>query len=213
MRAKRASVEVWKSGVSRTARLASEMVRVGFDVAVKDQSKRKELHQEHINRRVLVSWVTITGLANPEKWKLDKLLRELAVTITKYPDGKATAFSWPTGTGTCRDIPAIRASVSYEFWSYSMSEGRKRLNEYNREHNTKIEINKELTQKISDGHYYDAKKIREAYIAAEKKVPEMTVKRDELHIGAELLRRFLAAPMMNLAHEKGVTESNRIVKQ
>ncbi|KAL6723598.1 hypothetical protein Aduo_018583 [Ancylostoma duodenale] len=155
------------------------MVRIGFDLVVKDQKNRKELHQEHINRRVLVSWVRITGLA-----KIDKLLGELAYTITKYPEEKSNAFSWPTRAGTHHDIPAIRGCVSYEYWTYFMSEGRKRLNEYNRKHNTKIEINKELTQKMSDERNFGER--REAYAAAKKKVPEMSVKRDRLHIGAEL---------------------------
>ena len=76
------------------------MARIGFDFAMVDWQQRREQHQEHINRRVLVNWV--------------------------------------------------QACVSYEFWTYFMSEGRKRLQEYNREHDVNIEINKELTQKMSD---------------------------------------------------------------
>ncbi|KAL6735970.1 hypothetical protein Aduo_006369 [Ancylostoma duodenale] len=63
------------------------MVRIGFDVAVKDQKNRKE----HINRRVLVSRVRITGLANPKKWKIDELLR-VSLYNNELPRKEAKCF-------------------------------------------------------------------------------------------------------------------------
>ncbi|KAL6742021.1 hypothetical protein Aduo_015221 [Ancylostoma duodenale] len=177
------------------------MARPGFDVSVKPQENRKATFKEHINRRVLVNWVRITGLPSPKKWRLDRLLRELSLNITKYPEGRPPAFSWPTGAGVSRDLPAYRACVSYDYWCYFMSEGRKRLNEYNREQNLRIEINKEVTQKISDERNLGLllrKKIKEAYLAAKKKVPDMSVKKERLHIGNELvLKPSLAAIKLN----------------
>ncbi|EYB91968.1 hypothetical protein Y032_0200g1709 [Ancylostoma ceylanicum] len=154
------------------------------------QQRRKEQFQENTNRRVLVEWVRITGLRNPQRWKYDRLLEHLAKVITKYQgDNKPMPFTWPAPAGEYNGMTAYRAKVSYEYWRFFMSEGRKRLMEYNKENGCRIEINKEQTLKISDETnlgLFLRKKLNEAYRCANKKAPDMSVKKGRLNIGKEL---------------------------
>ncbi|KAK6014562.1 hypothetical protein OSTOST_20052, partial [Ostertagia ostertagi] len=142
-----------------------------------DVQKRLNNFQEYINKRALLEWVRITGCENPHKWKYDKLLPNLANAI-----------------------------VSYDFWKYFMSEGRKRLAEYNKDKGTKIAILKELTIKSSDQNNLGLllrMKITDIYKAKGKPVPDMFIRRGMIHC------RFLMRFDMNIL--KMDIRPNRIV--
>ncbi|KAK5971978.1 hypothetical protein GCK32_010004 [Trichostrongylus colubriformis] len=164
---------------------------------------RKKVFQENVNKRVLLEWVRITGLENKNKWKYDRLLAHLANVITGYTCENKSAFTWPTSAGTYKGIAAIRAKVSYEFWKYFMSEGRKKLAEYNKNHGTKISILKELTLKSMDENNLGLlirKKLNGMYAREGLKGPEMFVRRGCIHIGKDLvLKPSVAAIRLNLA--------------
>ncbi|KAK6045039.1 hypothetical protein COOONC_17456 [Cooperia oncophora] len=129
-------------------------------------AKRMQNFQENVNKKVLLEWVRITGLENKNKWRLDRLLAHFAHSILGYSESKTAAFTWPVIAGLHRGIPAIRmgdleiiqAKVSYDFWRYFMSEGRKKLSQYNKEKGSKIAVLKELTLKNTDennlGYYF-----------------------------------------------------------
>ncbi|KAK6044950.1 hypothetical protein COOONC_17545 [Cooperia oncophora] len=146
-------------------------------------SIRREIYQEHINKRVLVEWVRITGLDNKAKWKLDRLLSYLSNTITGYT-GTENVFTWPT-FAVSGGIPAYRAKVSYAYWRYFMSEGRRRLAEHNKEQGTKIAVIKEQILRNQDSNNFGLlvrKKLYSLYASKKVKAPEISVKRGLLHI-------------------------------
>ncbi|KAL6723837.1 hypothetical protein Aduo_018798 [Ancylostoma duodenale] len=136
-------------------------------IELKEEMERKNLRPDH--------WPK-----NPNRWKYDRLLEHLAKVITRYSgEGRPMPFTWPAPAGEHSRIPAYRVKVSYEYWRYFMGEGRRKLQEYNKENNCKIEINKEQTLLLR-------KKITALYKNQNKKVPEMSVKKGRLNIGREL---------------------------
>ncbi|EYB85899.1 hypothetical protein Y032_0289g1517 [Ancylostoma ceylanicum] len=62
------------------------------------QQRRKEQFQENTNRRVLVEWVRITGLRNPQRWKYDRLLEHLAKVISKKEVKRGVSLSKSNGS-------------------------------------------------------------------------------------------------------------------
>ncbi|VDM83845.1 unnamed protein product [Strongylus vulgaris] len=69
---------------------------------------------------------------------MDKLLEDLATEIIKYPSSKGNPFTWPAPAGMQGDCMAFRARITYDFWRFFMQEGRKLLDEYNKQNGTEI---------------------------------------------------------------------------
>ncbi|CAJ0595381.1 unnamed protein product [Cylicocyclus nassatus] len=151
-------------------------------------SDRVEQFQESVNRKVLIEWVRVLGLRNPHKRTYDKVLADFSENILKYPKDRPLAFSWPTGAGVHKGIPAIRAKISYDCWRHFLSVGRNNLAEYNSTHNEDIRIVREQTVKVSDQErlgLYIRKFIKDVHVAARRKCPEIVFKKSMLHIGRE----------------------------
>ncbi|CAJ0591301.1 unnamed protein product [Cylicocyclus nassatus] len=150
--------------------------------------ERQEAFQDSVNKKVLLEWVRITGLANPHKRSFDRVLLDFSNNILKYPKDKPIAFSWSTAAGISKEITAIRAKITYDFWRFFLTEGRQHLAEYNIENHTDIRISKEQTIKVSDTEklgLYLRKFIREMHLLSRRKCPEILYKKGMLHIGKE----------------------------
>ncbi|CAJ0588300.1 unnamed protein product [Cylicocyclus nassatus] len=78
-----------------------------------EAKKRIAQFQENVNKKALIDW-------------------------SEY--NKPQLFSWPVPDGTHGGLLAIRARISYEFWKFFMSEGRKTLYEYNSTNGTDINL-------------------------------------------------------------------------
>ncbi|KAL6723329.1 hypothetical protein Aduo_018346 [Ancylostoma duodenale] len=144
--------------------------------------KRMETFQENVNKKTLINWIRITGLVNPGKRKLDKLLEDFARDILRYPTEFPHPFSWPTTAGFAGNCTAIKTRMSYNFWKFFMSEGRKTLYEYNRKNGTDIKINREKTVSLQDQDrlgLYIRKYIRSEYSRLNKKPVEVTMRKAE----------------------------------
>ncbi|KAL6742990.1 hypothetical protein Aduo_016077 [Ancylostoma duodenale] len=158
----------------------------GFDVASESQDNRKVLHQDSVNKKVLLEWKRITGSENPRKKNYDKLLKDFVYEMIRYPNDLPTPLSWPTGAGTSGNIQAIRCKMTYDFWRFFLAEGRKNLAEYNKDHWTEIRISREKSLPMSDMDrlgLYIRKKIKERYLMANKKPVDVTIRRGLLQIG------------------------------
>ncbi|CAJ0594594.1 unnamed protein product [Cylicocyclus nassatus] len=147
-------------------------------------SEKKESYQDSVNKKVLLEWVTVTGLENPRKKPYDRILNDFAVKVLKYPVEKPMAFTWPTSAGMSNNIQAIRAKVSFEFRKYFISEGRNLLLEYNKQNNNDVCISHEQTLKVSETERL-GKYIRDVHVQSKRKCPEMTFKKGVLQIGKE----------------------------
>lgn len=104
-------------------------------------------------------------------------------------EGKSASFSWPTGAGLPRNMPDIRAHVTYDFWKCFLSEGRKKLAEHNKNSGSRIEITKKVTLKVSDKNNLGLlmrHKLGEIYLEHGKQVPEMYVRRGQIYVGRNI---------------------------
>ncbi|KAK6046573.1 hypothetical protein COOONC_15921 [Cooperia oncophora] len=169
-------------------------------------SKRREIFQEHINKRVLVEWVRITGLDNKAKWKLDRLLSYLSNTITGYT-GTENAFTWPTFAGVSGGIPARKFLTRIGDTScLRVAEG---LLKHNKEQGTKIAVIKEQILRNQDSNNFgyvelafvvqmlvmhmlilacwSGKNYTHCMLQRKVKAPEISVKRGLLHIGKNMI--------------------------
>ncbi|KAK6045284.1 hypothetical protein COOONC_17211 [Cooperia oncophora] len=131
--------------------------------------ERNANFQENVHKKVLLEWVRITGLENKNKWRLDRLLAHFAHSILGYVNailnqklqlslGSKLQDYIVASQLYMGDLEIIQAKVSYDFWRYFMSEGRKKLSQYNKEKGSKIAVLKELTLKNTDennlGYYF-----------------------------------------------------------
>ncbi|RCN40930.1 hypothetical protein ANCCAN_13127 [Ancylostoma caninum] len=149
-------------------------------------AKRINAFQENVNKKTLIDWVRITGLVNPGKRKLDRLLDDFARDILKYPREHPTPFSWPTTAGYYGNCMAIRTRMTYHFWRFFMQEGRKTLYEYNRRNGAEIKINREKTITLQDQDrmgLFIRKYIRAEYNKVNKKGVDVTMRKGLLKIG------------------------------
>ncbi|KAK6028111.1 hypothetical protein OSTOST_05851 [Ostertagia ostertagi] len=165
-----------------------------------------------MHKRVLLEWVRIIGLENKKGWKYDTLLNYLATVIIEYKaENHSLPFTWPTGAGKYKGIPAIRAKVGYEFWRYFIKEGRKKLSEYNKSNGTHIAILRELPSRTKDEDNLGLllrKKIADVYKCAKKEVPAMCVKKGVLSIGQNIEMKSAVAAIkfgFDLPEWKGLT--------
>ncbi|KAK6017483.1 hypothetical protein OSTOST_16995, partial [Ostertagia ostertagi] len=82
-----------------------------------------------------------------------------------------------------------RAKVSYEYWKYFMTEGRRKLADYNKDNGTRITIMKEHVLRVADENNLGLllrQKITKLYEAAKLKIPVMSVKKGKIFIGREI---------------------------
>ncbi|WKY02642.1 hypothetical protein Q1695_016144 [Nippostrongylus brasiliensis] len=154
------------------------------------QEKQKNF-QEQINRRVLVNWVRITGYQSKRKG-LDSILEELSNEVLGYPKDQGKAFSWPAPAGVSDGVPAYRAQVSYEFWKYFIRFGRRKLFEYNEKNSAMIRLTKEKTLTLQEQDrlgLFLRKKLKQAYLNAKIRAPEISLVKGLLKIGDEVPQR------------------------
>ncbi|WKY11573.1 hypothetical protein Q1695_003279 [Nippostrongylus brasiliensis] len=57
---------------------------------------------------VLIDWIRVTGLSNPQRRSFDNILEEFAFDVIGYSRENGNPFSWPTHAGTLGNSPAIR---------------------------------------------------------------------------------------------------------
>ncbi|CAJ0589689.1 unnamed protein product [Cylicocyclus nassatus] len=183
-------------GCSEWEREEALLVKMGPEEAM----KRIAQFQENVNKKALIDWVRVTGLPNPRKRKIDRLLEDFATDILKY--NKPQPFSWPVPAGTHGGLLAIRARITYEFWKFFMSEGRKTLYEYNSTNGTDIKISREKTITLEDQDrlgLYIRKIIKDEYKRINKKGVEVTLKKSLLKIGDyQPVKPAIAAIMLDI---------------
>ncbi|CAJ0591083.1 unnamed protein product [Cylicocyclus nassatus] len=146
--------------------------------SAEDVQKKLAQFQENVNKKALIDWVRITGLPNPRRRKLDRLLEDFTSDILKYTHG--SPFSWPVPAGNQGGLLAIRARITYDFWKFFMQDGRKNLYEYNNTNGTDIKISREKTITLEDQErlgLYIRKRIKDEYRRINKKCIEVTLKK------------------------------------
>ncbi|VDO26111.1 unnamed protein product [Heligmosomoides polygyrus] len=152
-------------------------------------SEENKVYQDQVNRKVLLEWVRITGLAVPQKANYDAILLDFAQKILEYPSDRPNPFSWPVQAGYTNTGPAIRS-------------GRRRLYEYNKKNDTDIRIIREKTKPVMDQEklgLFIRKTLREAYHAAKIKGEEVNLIKGKIVIGKEQpMRPTTAAVKLNL---------------
>ncbi|VDK60373.1 unnamed protein product [Cylicostephanus goldi] len=133
---------------------------------------------------------------------MDNLLKDFAEDVLKIPDDMKEYFSWPAPAGKSNDILAIRVKISYSFWKYFMTTGRKYLFEHNKSNGTNIVISREKTITLQDEDrlgLYIRKTLRELYASKNKRCPDISMRRSTLKIGNyEPMKPALAAILMDI---------------
>ncbi|WKX95995.1 hypothetical protein Q1695_012447 [Nippostrongylus brasiliensis] len=165
-------------------------------------SEKQAQFQEHVNRRVLIDWIRITGLSNPRRRSFDNILEEFAFDVIGYPRENGNPFSWPTHAGVFGNSPAIRAKITYDFWKHFLKVGRKNLFEHNRRNGTDIRISREKTislQEMDRLGLYIRKKIRQEYAKQGTVGKEISLVKGMLRIGDDMtLRPTVAAVKLGI---------------
>ncbi|CAJ0604803.1 unnamed protein product [Cylicocyclus nassatus] len=147
--------------------------------------EREARFQEQMNRRILIDWVRITGLKNPYRKKLDRLLDDFGKDVLKVPEELKDWFAWPAPAGKKGDILAIRVQISYKFWKYFISTGKNNLYEYNHKNGEDINVAREKTLSLTDQDrlgLYMRRIVKQKYLEKGKNV-EISYRRGMIKIG------------------------------
>lgn len=145
-----------------------------------DLQKRNDDGQEHINRRVTSEYIRIINFPNPGKSGMDTLVRRFLEEVVRYSSKEDRyPLTWPTSTGNNGGLSNFRVKMTYPFWQYFVTEGKKRLAEHNRATFNNIRVIRDKTINLSDLEnlsLYLRKKIRERFSKEGLTAPDIVVK-------------------------------------
>ncbi|VDP43268.1 unnamed protein product [Heligmosomoides polygyrus] len=137
--------------------------RPGFEHENVNQEERIAENQEHINRRVLSEYIRVINCPNPDRLPLKELVTFFLNNVAK---------------------------MSYGFWEYFTTDGRKRLMEYNRQNKSQIRVIRDQTLSLTDVEnlsLYLRVKIRNYCTEKDLPTPEISVKNGYIVVG-DILR-------------------------
>ncbi|VDO30260.1 unnamed protein product [Heligmosomoides polygyrus] len=165
--------------------------RPGFEHENVNQEERIAENQEHINRRVLSEYIRVINCPNPDRLPLKELVTFFLNNVVKYQNPKDNVpLIWPTTAGRNHELQCFRAKMSYGFWEYFTTDGRKRLMEYNRQNKSQIRVIRDQTLSLTDVEnlsLYLRVKIRNYCTEKDLPTPEISVKNGYIIVG-DILR-------------------------